>query len=153
MALNVKQAYLTVYNFVLGAGWVTVASLVVMNCIQAGDLSRGYAKAAPLAGWLQALSLLETLHAMTGLVRSGVMMNVMQWAARSHALFLAVNPEPSLHAHPAASLMLFSWGLGEACRYPWYADPRSVLSASLLTNMIDRNALGTGNRMRHEALK
>lgn len=119
MALSVKQIYLTAYNFLLGIGWATVAAVVILNGVQSRDLCQAYDNAAPLAGWLQALSLLETVHALTGLVRSGVLMNALQWTARSHALFLAVNPETSLHAHPAASLMLLSWGLGEACRYPW----------------------------------
>lgn len=119
MTLSAKQVYLATYNLLLGVGWVVVAGIVSFHCIQSKDLHLAYSNAAPLAGWLQALSLLESFHAILGLVRSGVLMNVMQWTARSHALFLAVNPETALHAHPAASLMLFSWGLGEACRYPW----------------------------------
>ena len=134
MSLGVKNAYLAVYNALLGLGWTAVA-LVVLLCIlaQAEDSSLAYVKAAPLAKWLQAISLLETLHAALGLVRSGVMMNVLQWIARSHALFLAVDPEQSLHAHPVAALMLFSWGLGEACRYPWCVHCSSVTSKAKRT--------------------
>eukprot|EP00892_Ulva_mutabilis_P007699 jgi/Ulvmu1/5300/UM022_0094.1 len=120
MTVSLQQAYLAAYNALLGLGWAACALVVLFYSAQNKDLSVAYNTAVPLANWLQAVSILETVHAALGLVRSGVLMNFLQWTARSHALFLAVNPEPSLHAHPAAALMLFSWGLGEACRYPWY---------------------------------
>jgi hypothetical protein len=78
----------------------------------------GYDEASLMARTLQGLSLLETFHAAQKLVHSEVYLNIMQWSARAHALFLVVQPEASLRSSPWSTIMLLAWGIGEACRYP-----------------------------------
>jgi hypothetical protein len=118
MPISAKQGYLAAYSACMGIGWLAVFIIAVNSCVTSG-YELVYARAGQLTKILQLVSLLETVHAAAGLVRSDVASNMMQWAARSHALFLAVDPEPSVQSTAGAAAMLMSWSLGETTRYPW----------------------------------
>lgn len=114
-----QSAYLVVYNSVLALGWAGVCVLSVCSIVENGSLAHVYADAGALARALQLASILETVHAAAGLVQSGVMTNLMQWTARTHALFAIVHANDLMHSSPFAGLMLLAWGFGESFRYPW----------------------------------
>jgi very-long-chain (3R)-3-hydroxyacyl-CoA dehydratase len=111
--------YLACYNALVGLGWLSVALLVVKTLWEGGEYREAFSAAADLTAILQLVSLLETLHAALGIVKSGVLANILQWVARSHAFFIAVQPQRELHGTFPAVAMLVAWGLGETCRYPW----------------------------------
>lgn len=113
------HAYLCAYNTILALGWFAVACVVCARLSARADVLASMRTALRAAYFLQALSALETLHALLKLVNSGVLFNILQWLGRAHALYLVVGPEAHLHASPAAATMLAAWGVGEACRYPW----------------------------------
>lgn len=115
--LGVKAIYLSVYNSTMAICWALVA-VQVLRGIHRGCVDDASADLASLAAPLQLISLLETVHAATGLVKSQVTVNLMQWLGRAHALFVVVEPEASLRSSPYAVAMLLAWGVGEACRYP-----------------------------------
>ena len=48
------------------------------------------------AGVMQGLALLESLHAALGLVRGSPVMSAVQWAGRSHTLYLILEPFPQV---------------------------------------------------------
>ena len=48
------------------------------------------------AGVMQGLALLESLHAALGLVRGSPIMSAVQWAGRSHTLYLILEPFPQV---------------------------------------------------------
>lgn len=128
----VKSGYLFLYNVAMMVGWATIFVQVVHAYITEGAL-RAYASSNTLARYLQIISLLETVHASTGIVRSGVGANLMQWAGRTHALFAVVHMHSQMHDNPCACLMLAAWGFGEACRYPWYAFSQIGKCPDILT--------------------
>jgi Protein tyrosine phosphatase-like protein, PTPLA len=118
---GLRSGYLASYNSVMAVGWLIVAVQVLRGVLVKG-IAGAYDEASSLASTLQWLSILETVHVATGVVHNGVMANILQWLGRSHALFLAVHPEPSLHSSEWAATMLLVWGVGEACRYPMCAN-------------------------------
>ncbi|CAI5472947.1 unnamed protein product [Closterium sp. Yama58-4] len=66
-------------------------------------------------------SILETVHAATGLVRSGLVAPLVQWVGRSFVLFAVVGRTPALHTHAALFVLLAVWCCSEVIRYPQYA--------------------------------
>ena len=115
--MNAKQVYLAAYNTMMAACWAALAVQVLQHSISQQRL-RAPDSAFTFASALQWLSILETVHAAAGIVRSDVASNVMQWVARAHAILLVVAPEPQLRENPWAAVMLVAWGVGETCRYP-----------------------------------
>ena len=77
-AQNMIKAYLFTYNVLLTAGWAYVLLRATVSVYQSGDLTEAYDAASTAAKYLQLISLLETLHAACGLVKSGILMNIMQ---------------------------------------------------------------------------
>ena len=114
---KLQQGYIAVYNASLAVSWAYTAVLVLLNCARQQQWQAGQ-DAWALAGVLQMVSALETVHAASGLVKSDVASNVMQWCARSHALFCVVLPEDALWTCAWGATMLMAWSVGESCRYP-----------------------------------
>jgi very-long-chain (3R)-3-hydroxyacyl-CoA dehydratase len=125
--LTAIKVYLIGYNLALGVGWGLVALRATLAWLAGGPLD-GFEAASSLAQLLQLVSLLESVHAATGFVRSGVAANLTQWLGRSHALFAVAVPfKQVLSGTVFLPLMLIVWGIGEVIRYPWYADVRTCM--------------------------
>ncbi len=67
-------------------------------------------------GLFQGVSLLEVLHAALGLVPSSPLMAAMQWAGRSHVLFVVLGGVAESRALVFAPVLLAAWALSEVIR-------------------------------------
>ena len=112
------DAYLSFYNLALFCGWSICLFHVLRNIHRPGTVYEHASGACILS---QSVSLLETLHASLGLVRSSPVMSLIQWTGRSHVLLLILNAVPSVQQSPFAAILLLVWALSEVIRYPWYA--------------------------------
>ncbi|KAG2498226.1 hypothetical protein HYH03_003976 [Edaphochlamys debaryana] len=119
--MRLTQAYLALYNAAQAVGWATAFGSLVYGFIQEQSNEQIYDRAAPLIGWLQFASLLETVHAALGLVPSSPLSALMQWGGRSNCLFCVVQPIRALHSDVYALVMLGCWSAAETIRYPQYA--------------------------------
>lgn len=122
--------YLVTYNAVQAVGWAASLCLLLQSAYNnqgSWDPRALYTSSHSLICFMQGMAFLEIIHAALGLVRSGVLSNILQWAGRSHCLFCVVQQTPEVWGSPFAPLLLLSWALSEVIRYPWYAA--STLSA------------------------
>lgn len=72
------RVYLIAYNLLQGGGWAAVFVTCLAAWARAGP-EAGFSAASAWASVLQATSLLETVHAALGLVKSGVAPSLAQW--------------------------------------------------------------------------
>lgn len=91
------QAYLVLYNAAQTLGWAYALGLILQG-VREGGMQRAYSHAGETVCFLQMFSLLETVHAALGLVRSGVGPSFLHWSGRSHALLAVVSKFPELQA-------------------------------------------------------
>ena len=122
--MRLGQLYLFLYNSAQLAAWAWV---LVASCSAASGASSlspaaaaAYAVVHRVVSVCQTATLLEALHALVGLTRSGVAGNVAQWAGRTHCWFV-LTQVPALHSHPAALALLLAWALSDVVRYSWAA--------------------------------
>ena len=133
-----SRTYLALYNGCQLAGWSCVLLGLLLHASEVvaapADAAAGvYASLRGLVSIVQTATLLETLHAAFGLVRSGVVGNVAQWAGRTHCWWL-VTRLPELQRSPAVVAMLFCWSLSDVVRYAWaLLSTLRVCTASLTT--------------------
>mmetsp|Transcript_15676 Transcript_15676/g.43856 ORF Transcript_15676/g.43856 Transcript_15676/m.43856 type:complete len:218 (-) Transcript_15676:1027-1680(-) len=119
--MSLATAYLVVYNIAQAGGWLSVLLLTALTIQRGGSAEDVYSATGFLVCCFQGLSLLETLHAATGLVRSGVAAALIQWVGRSHVLFAVLYAVPELHGSLAVTPLFTVWAISEIIRYPWYA--------------------------------
>ncbi|GJP66313.1 hypothetical protein CLOP_g23220 [Closterium sp. NIES-67] len=118
---SIIKSYLAAYNLAQALGWAAALVLLLHDAIVSGSVSNAYAVAGPIVGYCQLASVLEVLHAATGLVHSGVLTAAMQWSGRSHVLFTVLGRLPQIQAHVSVFILLVTWSLSEIIRYPQYA--------------------------------
>mmetsp|Transcript_29687 Transcript_29687/g.70752 ORF Transcript_29687/g.70752 Transcript_29687/m.70752 type:complete len:219 (+) Transcript_29687:48-704(+) len=119
--MDYKRLYLFSYNVLQSFGW---AAALFVACFSLYPSFRGthvFEKSGYLVGLFQGLSILETVHAATGLVGSGVAVSFVQWAGRSHVLFAILSALPQLQRSAAVGPLFLAWAASEVIRYPWYA--------------------------------
>lgn len=122
--------YLTSYNCAQAAAWSAACVLSLRALRDGQDV---YSAAGRVVTAAQAASALETLHAASGLVRSGVLVNAVQFAGRGHT-WLLVTRLPALQlAGAPLQLMVLAWAFSDAFRYAWAAAQSRGASAPLLT--------------------
>jgi very-long-chain (3R)-3-hydroxyacyl-CoA dehydratase len=117
--LSLRDAYLGAYNGVQFVAWGLVLVHAVQALLQQGVGLGGVFRATKVdVSIAQALTVLETLHSLVGLVRSPVSANLMQFAGRSHCL-LATTLLPQLHGTVASALLVLTWSVSDVVRYAW----------------------------------
>jgi very-long-chain (3R)-3-hydroxyacyl-CoA dehydratase len=122
--MRFAQLYLFLYNSAQLAAWACVFAASVAASQSAPSLpaaaAAAYAASHRVVSVCQTVTLLETLHALTGLTRSGVAGNVMQWAGRTHCWFV-LTQVPALQSSAATLALLLAWSLSDVVRYSWAA--------------------------------
>ncbi|GJP31666.1 hypothetical protein CLOM_g14724 [Closterium sp. NIES-68] len=116
-----SKAYLAAYNLAQATGWAVALAAMLHSAATTASIAGAFHVAWPLVYACQFASILETVHAATGLVRSGVAAPLVQWVGRSFVLFAVVGRTPALHAHAALFVLLAVWCCSEVIRYPQYA--------------------------------
>lgn len=77
---------------------------------------------APLVVFTQSLAVLEILHALLGMVRSGVFMTSVQVVSRLLVVWLVTEKYEAAAHSPFYATLVFAWSLSEVARYPFYVN-------------------------------
>ena len=117
--LSLRDAYLGAYNGMQVCAWGLVLVHAVQALLQPGVGRGGVFPATKVdVSIAQALTVLETLHSLAGLVKSPVSANLMQFAGRSHCL-LVTTLLPELHGTVASAVLVLTWSVSDVVRYAW----------------------------------
>jgi len=136
-----KRFYLFLYNFLSLCGWFYILYRLVLHLSSANSawtyhsllpghdqhkalLDRtksSYADVGDLVRYVQTGALLEILHVLLGLVRSGLGTTVSQVASRLVLVWGILIQFPQVRSHPAFTTMVFAWSVAEIVRYSTYA--------------------------------
>eukprot|EP01026_Neomeris_dumetosa_P029022 TRINITY_DN2352_c0_g2_i1.p1 TRINITY_DN2352_c0_g2~~TRINITY_DN2352_c0_g2_i1.p1 ORF type:complete len:217 (-),score=6.92 TRINITY_DN2352_c0_g2_i1:277-927(-) len=118
--MNLSQSYLIFYNGFQSISWFIIFVWSLWVTVSQGSLSQVYGQVGQLSEIIQLLSLMETLHAILGLVKSGFGVAFLQWIGRWNVIYFVVHNTEEVQSSWAAGLLILSWSLAEVCRYPWY---------------------------------
>ncbi|XP_024527841.1 very-long-chain (3R)-3-hydroxyacyl-CoA dehydratase 2-like isoform X1 [Selaginella moellendorffii] len=108
------RGYLVAYNVAQAGGW---ALLLARLLLAPGKVKTGEIR---LAYFLQFFALLEVIHSLLGLVRSGTLTALLQWGGRFHVIAAVVAPIEEIQNSPCLVTLLGAWSLSEVIRYPQY---------------------------------
>ncbi|KAJ2482916.1 hypothetical protein IWW56_000758 [Coemansia sp. RSA 2131] len=120
---GVVESYLVAYNAASFVGWGYVLVQTVLYLLDHGtDLSGLFDRIGYPLICVQTGAVLEVVHSLVGLVRSGVLTALMQVYSRLLLVWgtLYMFDYPEIRASPALVLMVFAWSITECVRYSHY---------------------------------
>jgi very-long-chain (3R)-3-hydroxyacyl-CoA dehydratase len=127
------RGYLIIYNALSALAWffllINLAKSFFIDNLHNPDVL--FQRTGQYLAYLQAVALLEVLHSALGWVRSGVISNVIQIAARLFVIWVAVVYGGSGN-HWAYGMMAFAWALSDFTRYTYYLTQLTETSAPFL---------------------
>ncbi|KAL5004463.1 hypothetical protein ScPMuIL_017919 [Solemya velum] len=133
--LDVAKLYLFLYNLFqfVGYGFIffTLMSRLLKNSEEA-VLTGMEAVGTPVMV-CQVVAVLEVIHSMAGLVKTGIISPFMQCAGRNFVLFILILQEPRLHSVPAVTYLFLVWSAVEVIRYPYYMITLVDIKSEFLT--------------------
>lgn len=130
-----SRPYLLLYNIVLAAGWASVAWAAIREYSQSGEMKHIYRftkigtcfkleidrfkrRVVEKSLFLfQSAAILEVIHNVIGLVRSSVIMTLLQVSSRLFLVWGVLGPVPRTHSSPGFILLLAAWSITEVLRY------------------------------------
>ncbi len=127
------HGYLLLYNLIQSLGWTAVLASALRAVLLPASSNFGrttnwqerlttvYDHSSMFVKPFQILSLMETLHAVFGFVRSPVLPSVLQWMGRTHVLMCVTDSVIPLQKTTAAGVLILCWAITECVRYPCYA--------------------------------
>jgi|APGre2960657444_1045066.scaffolds.fasta_scaffold04703_4 very-long-chain (3R)-3-hydroxyacyl-CoA dehydratase len=115
--MRASQLYLACYNAGQALAW---SAVLYSTCSAVRSGSAVFPSCGGLVTVAQLLTALETLHALAGLVRSGVAANALQFAGRTHC-WLLVRRLPELQTSAALAVLVLAWSCADVVRYSWAA--------------------------------
>lgn len=129
-----KKGYLLFYNGVQWAGFILIV-ISLLKCLTKGKegILTAYATTSSMLMFSQTLMMLEILHSVVGLVKSGIITVFLQVFGRFVILFLVLRPSVEIHDHPIVYVLFLVWSLIEIFRYPYYALSVLGMEAKTLT--------------------
>ncbi|KAH3831120.1 hypothetical protein DPMN_104382 [Dreissena polymorpha] len=120
--LNVSGTYLFTYNMLQFVGFLYITTVLSYNFLKHGAGAKE--KAFELVGtqmmFCQATAVLEIIHPLIGLVKTGVVAPVMQVGGRGFILFLLILQDVRLQIAPVVWYLFMTWSAVELVRYPFY---------------------------------
>ncbi|KAK2158236.1 hypothetical protein LSH36_174g04055 [Paralvinella palmiformis] len=117
--LTVSSGYLILYNLAQAAGWTLLAVAAGIHLIEHGTVGL-YDKGHFLLNVFQTLALLEIIHPLLGLVKTGVFLTGFQVASRLFITWGIVYSVPEVQSKVGVPLFMFAWTLTEIIRYSYY---------------------------------
>jgi very-long-chain (3R)-3-hydroxyacyl-CoA dehydratase len=106
-----RASYLVAYNALLAIAWAACLAQLIRHA--SGPPQAIWEAARIYVMVPQVLSLLETVHAATGLVRSSPAMALVQWFGRTHALCCILDSVHQVQSSVFGPVMLAVWALSE----------------------------------------
>ncbi|XP_038078658.1 very-long-chain (3R)-3-hydroxyacyl-CoA dehydratase-like [Patiria miniata] len=119
---DLKRGYLFIYNLVQFIGYSYIVILLFSWFILYGksEMLLAFEKSFYPLGVCQLLALLEIVHPLTGLVKTGVAAPFMQVIGRDLLLFMVIMPNEDIHGEPIVCYLFLIWSTIEVVRYPFY---------------------------------
>ncbi|CAB4282539.1 unnamed protein product [Prunus armeniaca] len=117
---KLSNLYLLAYNSLQAVAWAVCLALSLSSFVSTKAVNGAYASAGDLIYFLQMVQFLEVIHGAVGLVPSGVVFPLMQWAGRAHFLFV-LRQTHEVQESPSVFITFVAWSLSEVIRYPHYA--------------------------------
>lgn len=123
-----KRVYLTLYNWVVLAGWVQVLYWAVRTLKESGHEGVYDAVERPLL-LAQSAAVLEILHGLVGLVRSPITATLPQISSRLYVTWGILWSFPETRNHMLVSSLVISWSITEIIRYSFFGMKEALGSA------------------------
>lgn len=119
---KVKIAYLLIYNGIQWSGFILIV-LALLKCLRGGKegIQTTYEQTGDMMMFCHLLMQVEIIHAILGIVKSGVVSTILQVFGRFLMVFVVLVPAVEIHDHPIVFLLFLVWSLIEIIRYPYYA--------------------------------
>lgn len=114
---SLSNIYLLTYNCIGALGW----AISLFRIMSTKSLNEAYASAGDLVCLLQISALVEVIHGIVGIVPSGVVMPLMQWAGRTHFLLSIVKQIKQVQDSPSLLITFMAWSLSDVIRYSYHA--------------------------------
>ncbi|CAN0853992.1 Very-long-chain (3R)-3-hydroxyacyl-CoA dehydratase 2 [Linum grandiflorum] len=115
------KLYLLAYNSIQAIGWAISLGRILTSLFATGSVAGAYASAGDLICCLQSIAFLEIIHGALGIVPSGVLFPLIQWAGRSHCVLAVVRKLVEVQEFPAVFITFTAWSIAETIRYSHYA--------------------------------
>ncbi|XP_004294609.1 PREDICTED: very-long-chain (3R)-3-hydroxyacyl-CoA dehydratase 2 [Fragaria vesca subsp. vesca] len=117
---SLSNLYLLAYNSAQAIAWAVCLALSLGSVLSTKTLNGAYASAGDLIYLCQMVAFLEVVHGAVGLVPSGVVIPLMQWAGRTNCMFV-MRQTHEVQELPAVLIIFVAWSISEIIRYPTYA--------------------------------
>ncbi|KAH6625890.1 tyrosine phosphatase-like protein [Boeremia exigua] len=115
-ALQPRILYLTLYNFIFAGLWASVGISAVSYASKGRFVA--FEAVEPRARWVQTFTLIEVLHAATGIVKSPVSTTAIQVFTRVIQVWLIWYSFPaSTSASHAFLILVLAWAIADSIRY------------------------------------
>ncbi|GMG98229.1 hypothetical protein Nepgr_000069 [Nepenthes gracilis] len=118
---RLSSFYLFTYNSLQAFGWAISLYRILVSLALTNSLNTAYASAGDSVCLLQTISFLEVIHGALGIVRTGVLLPLMQWGGRIHFLLAIVRGIGEVQDSPLVFVIFAAWSLSEVIRYSHYA--------------------------------
>ncbi|CAL9229838.1 unnamed protein product [Arabidopsis halleri] len=115
----VRRVYLTLYNWIVFAGWAQVLYLAITTLKETGYENVYDAIKKPLQ-LAQTAAVLEILHGLVGLVRSPVSATLPQIGSRLFLTWGILYSFPEVRSHFLVTSLVISWSITEIIRYSFF---------------------------------
>ncbi|XP_059159418.1 very-long-chain (3R)-3-hydroxyacyl-CoA dehydratase 3-like [Physella acuta] len=117
-----SQTYLFLYNLFQFVGYTYIFITLMYNYVRYGESARqaAFEGVGTQMMTCQALATLEIFHSLLGLVKSNVLMALVQVLGRNFILFILILQEPRLQISSCCWYLFAVWALAEVIRYPFY---------------------------------
>lgn len=133
--LDMKTTYLFTYNFLQFMGFMYIVTVLSYNFFKLGLVAKQ--KAFESVGYqimfCQAAAVLEVIHPLLGLVKTGIVPPLMQVGGRNLILFMLILQDVRLQIAPVVWYLLMTWSTIEIIRYPFYMFSSIGMDVKMVT--------------------
>lgn len=118
-----KTLYLSLYNAVMLVLW-SIFLLHTINVIMEQGTRTAHSSNTDHLLMLQSMAGLEIIHAVLGLVKSGVAQSALQWASRMFAIIVGMmRTDGGMQESKAFAIVAIAWSVADIIRYAFYLQP------------------------------
>ncbi|KAL4227985.1 hypothetical protein ACF0H5_013423 [Mactra antiquata] len=135
LEIGMSKVYLFTYNFIQFMGFLYIVISLSYNYFKQGAAVKE--KAFELVGYqimfCQLVAILEIIHPLMGLVKTGVMAPIMQVSGRNFILFMLILQDVRLQIAPVVWYLFMTWSSVELIRYPFYMFSSIGMDVKIVT--------------------
>ncbi|XP_004505890.1 uncharacterized protein [Cicer arietinum] len=120
MPQRISTLYLLAYNSCQAVGWTVSLTVILYNLLSTASITGTYASVGTLITFLQCAAFLEAIHGAIGLVPSGALLPLLQWAGRAHFVLIILRGIQEVQELPSVFITFLVWSMSEVIRYSHY---------------------------------